>query len=140
MQQERKLILLFGVFVIIVWLLSLQTSAAVKPLFSALCHQKPDRCFSINGFPMAVCSRCFGFYSMLALAWFVPFLLKFRVNKKVIVTYFIFIIVINTIDVIFNMSGIWTNNLLSRFFMGMLLSLPIPFILNPLPSKTKIGP
>ncbi|MCJ7681492.1 MAG: DUF2085 domain-containing protein, partial [Candidatus Aminicenantes bacterium] len=30
--------------------------------FAPTCHQIPSRCFSIAGFPLAVCSRCLGIY------------------------------------------------------------------------------
>ena len=50
-------------------------TAASQPLasgllylfFAPLCHQLPERCFSLLGFPLAVCQRCFGIYFGLFL-------------------------------------------------------------------------
>ena len=38
-------------------------SAGVYSGFSAACHQMPERSFSREGFPLAVCARCFGLYA-----------------------------------------------------------------------------
>jgi uncharacterized membrane protein len=34
--------------------------------FAPLCHQLPERSFSLSGFPFAVCARCFGLYGGFA--------------------------------------------------------------------------
>lgn len=39
-------------------------------VFSPLCHQIPERCFHLWGFPLAVCSRCFGIYSGIMIGLF----------------------------------------------------------------------
>jgi uncharacterized membrane protein len=36
--------------------------------FGPFCHQQADRCWSIQGFPLAVCARCSGVYLGLLLA------------------------------------------------------------------------
>ena len=33
-----------------------------------ICHQRPDRCFAIDGRPMPVCARCSGLYAGAAFA------------------------------------------------------------------------
>jgi uncharacterized membrane protein len=33
-----------------------------------ICHQRPDRCFRIDGRPMPVCARCTGLYAGAAIA------------------------------------------------------------------------
>jgi len=35
-------------------------------VFAPLCHQIPDRCFHLNGLPLAVCGRCLGIYAGFA--------------------------------------------------------------------------
>ena len=35
---------------------------------SRICHQRPERCFSIRGRPMPVCARCTGLYAGAAIA------------------------------------------------------------------------
>ncbi|HEX9368596.1 MAG TPA: DUF2085 domain-containing protein [Vicinamibacterales bacterium] len=46
-------------------------SLAAAGVYSAgarVCHQRPDRCFSIHGRPMPVCARCTGLYFSAAIA------------------------------------------------------------------------
>lgn len=38
-------------------------SALIYHLFSSVCHQRAERSFSWLGRPLAVCSRCLGFYA-----------------------------------------------------------------------------
>lgn len=35
-------------------------AAALHGVFSSVCHQMPDRSFSVGGIPFALCHRCFG--------------------------------------------------------------------------------
>jgi uncharacterized membrane protein len=46
-------------------------STAAAGIYSAgrfICHQRPDRCFRIDGRPMPVCARCTGLYVAAAAA------------------------------------------------------------------------
>lgn len=43
------------------------TSSTIYFIFSRICHQDPERSFTILGFPFAVCHRCFGIYLGLAV-------------------------------------------------------------------------
>ncbi len=38
-------------------------SIAMYAAFSLVCHQQPERCWSLLGHPLAVCVRCLGFYA-----------------------------------------------------------------------------
>jgi uncharacterized membrane protein len=93
-----------------------------KHLLSGTCHQAPGRSFELNGVPMAACSRCYGFYWGLLLAWpffsFVPGYLQLR---KTAVRLLIAALLIISIDVAFSIAGIWQNTLTSRFLTGLLL-------------------
>ena len=42
--------------------------AALFPVGAAICHQRPERSFFIDGHQMAVCARCAGLYVGAALA------------------------------------------------------------------------
>lgn len=35
----------------------------IYAVFAPMCHQIPDRCFFLNGHPLAVCGRCLGIYA-----------------------------------------------------------------------------
>ena len=43
-------------------------SAVVYDLSSVVCHQRPERSFSLNGSQLPVCARCFALYAAGALA------------------------------------------------------------------------
>jgi uncharacterized membrane protein len=43
-------------------------AAGVYAAGSRVCHQRPDRCFPIDGRPMPVCARCTGLYIGAAVA------------------------------------------------------------------------
>jgi uncharacterized membrane protein len=32
-------------------------------LFSSVCHQRPERCFHVDGLPVGICVRCTGIYA-----------------------------------------------------------------------------
>ncbi len=99
-------------------------NAFLHQSFRGVCHQQPWRSFSIEGLHMAVCSRCFGFYSGLFLTTtFIPVIKKsmsLTLRKSLFVLYFS--ILINFIDFSGNFAGIWTNTLTSRFIFGSFLS------------------
>ena len=42
-----------------------------------ICHQRPERCFEINGKPMILCSRCFGLYLFIAIGFLFPLIVEF---------------------------------------------------------------
>ena len=92
-------------------------------LFRGLCHQDPQRSFSLNGTPMAVCSRCIGIYSSFAIGWLLfPVtgnLLK-KINKYLL-PMLMFAIMINLIDIGGNILGFWQNTLTSRYIFGVVL-------------------
>jgi uncharacterized membrane protein len=43
-------------------------AAAVYGVGARICHQRPERCFRIDGVPMPVCARCTGLYAGAAAA------------------------------------------------------------------------
>ena len=48
-------------------------------IFDPICHQDPDRCFTLFNAPLAVCTRCFGIYiGSLAGLTVYPFLKNFK--------------------------------------------------------------
>lgn len=81
---------------------------------------------------MAVCSRCFGIYSSFAAGMLAMPLLAGAVSfsKKWMIRLLALAILLNTIDVIANLAGMWTNTLNSRFFLGISIGLTITIILR----------
>lgn len=92
-------------------------------LFGGLCHQDPQRSFTLSGTPMAVCSRCIGIYSSFSLGWLlVPLTGNFLEQiKEYLIPIVVFVILINLVDLGGNILGFWQNTLTSRYIFGVLL-------------------
>lgn len=108
---------LFGTVEVSMWFNSWQ-----RLMLEGTCHQIPDRSFYISDIPMAVCSRCYGFYwGLLAgfpVTMFIP--ARFHLRKAAMLVLALAAILI-TVDVIISVAGLWQNTLTSRFITGMLL-------------------
>ena len=91
-------------------------------LFNGTCHQLPDRSYLVSGIPMAVCSRCYGFYwgllSGLPLILLIPS--RFHLKKPALL-FLAAVVMFITADFAITMAGLWQNTLTSRFITGMLL-------------------
>lgn len=101
-------------------------------LFGEVCHQNPDRSFFIGDYPMAVCSRCFGFYSSFAAAWVVVPVMGTFIQKSAAFYGKLLAIVLGIIaaDIVLNSLSFWINTNLSRFFTGLLLGLSVAFAIG----------
>lgn len=120
-----------------VWYLSWQ-----RELFSALCHQLPSRSFYINGVQMAVCTRCFGIYSSVWIGSIIFPLISRAVKGKLtggkVLMILSFLIIV--IDFLGNLTGLWVNTNISRFFTGIFLGLSVTYFMsNEIFNKTNIN-
>ncbi|MDQ3798158.1 MAG: DUF2085 domain-containing protein [Acidobacteriota bacterium] len=107
-------------------------SGALYTFFSYLCHQIPERSFHTLGFPLAVCSRCFGFYFgfLLGLGAY-PF---FRALDDVepFARFWLFLAIVPMgIDWSLTFFGIWENTHLSRSLTGAILGFACAFFIVP---------
>jgi uncharacterized membrane protein len=100
--------------------------------FEFLCHQDPERSYSIAGVSMAVCSRSLGIYSAFALGIIGSPLFErvLSISKMTRLRIVIGAIAINTIDFLGNAIGFWVNSLDSRFILGTLFGLSIAILIN----------
>lgn len=100
--------------------------------FNGLCHQDPQRSFWLNGTPMAVCTRCFGIYSGFLVTWILfpsaSGLLQYLNGHKR--WFLIGIVIINIMDIIGNLFGIWYNTHLSRFILGSFIGISVVLIIG----------
>ncbi len=98
--------------------------------FSGLCHQQPHRSFWVNGQPMAVCSRCFGIYSGFFIGLLAgPFLDK-MIPKSFLKKLLLVTVILNIVDVVGNIAGLWSNTLLSRLALGFLMAISAGLLLG----------
>lgn len=100
-------------------------SSAIYFLFSAVCHQMPERSFMFEGYPFAVCHRCFGIYLGLAIGSLIKF--PFRSYR----TCRIWIAVASLplfFDLAFPLTGLGNNIPVSRFLTGLLFGVMLSSI------------
>ena len=107
-------------------------AAAIYGGFSFVCHQIPERSFHLAGHKFAVCSRCMGIYSGLAVAalgYPLARSLK-RTDTPSLIWLFVAAAPL-AIDWSLGYFSIWENNHLSRFSSGALLGAAAVFYILP---------
>lgn len=101
-------------------------SSILTGLYMNACHQQPDRSFWLLGYPVALCCRCYGFYTGVAFSALIILLNKFRLNIKM----FSFLLILVVIDVIINIVfKISTGNII-RFFVGIMMGILFISVIN----------
>ena len=107
-------------------------SAAAYGGFSAACHQMPERSFHFEGFPLAVCARCFGLYVGGALGVLAYPLV--RSLTRVVMPWRGWLLLAalpTTVDFALGFFGVWENTHLSRFLTASLLGAAAAFYILP---------
>jgi uncharacterized membrane protein len=95
----------------------------LRDFFSHLCHQNQARSFMLEGAPIAVCVRCLGIYTGVALST-----LK-RSEKPLSLNLLVLVILLNLMDVSAEALR-WHGDLpIPRFLLGLLLGLATGLIL-----------
>lgn len=107
-------------------------SAGVYAGFAGLCHQIPERSFHFEGFPLAVCARCFGLYvGGAAGVLFYP-LARGLARRDAPGRAWLFAAAAPTaIDFALGFFGVWENTHLSRFLTAVLLGAAAAFYVVP---------
>ena len=100
--------------------------------FSFVCHQIPDRSFHLDGYKFAVCSRCTGIYSGLALATLTyPLVRSLKQTATPALIWLFLAAAPLAIDWTLGYFSIWQNNHASRFATGALLGATTVFYILP---------
>jgi len=113
--------LLLCLLIIAAPLIAFQESYAASSIFyfmfSSVCHQIPERSFSIAGFPFAVCHRCLGIYLGLAAGSLIAsFPGIFRMRRTWVAAATLPLL----LDVAVPLTGLGNNTSSSRFCTGLL--------------------
>ncbi len=96
--------------------------------FSPLCHQDPERCFLLAGFPMAVCARCSGIYLGSFLGLVVrPFVRPLADLRPPRPPAFLAVSLPLAVDAAGNILRLWSSPAPIRFAVGLLWGLILPF-------------
>lgn len=98
--------------------------ALLRAAFAGVCHQIPERSFTLLGEPVAVCHRCLGLYAgglvgLLLLPW-LPRLRRWLVERPRRLGWFVLPLLV---DVALPFDSWW-----SRFGSGLLASFPVAAI------------
>ncbi|MFN2577829.1 MAG: DUF2085 domain-containing protein [Pyrinomonadaceae bacterium] len=106
-------------------------AAAIYKSFSYVCHQIPERSFHLHGEKFAVCSRCTGLYSGLAVATLIyPVARALKDTLSPSLWWLVLGALPLAIDFSLGYFHIWANTHLTRFITGALLgSVAVFFIL-----------
>lgn len=99
----------------------------------AVCHQMPERAFSLMGHPLAVCARCSGIYAGFALGVLLYPLGARRLpsNWSPHRKWLILALAPTTIDFTLGITGLWANTHLSRSLTGAWLGAWLAFYVVP---------
>jgi uncharacterized membrane protein len=107
-------------------------SALIYAVFAPLCHQAPERCFHLQGFPMAVCARCAGIYAGFAAgALLYPALRGFSRPRLPSLRAFLAVSAPIGLDVAGNVFLLWRSPNGIRFLSGLIWGLILPFFVIP---------
>ncbi len=94
-----------------------EQSSFLTSLYLHACHQQPDRSFWFFGYPLALCCRCYGFYTGVVISSITVLFNKFKLGFKVF-SLLLFLIII---DIILNfIVQINTGNII-RFTVGIIM-------------------
>ena len=100
--------------------------------FSFVCHQIPDRSFHLAGYKFAVCARCTGIYSGLALATLsYPLVRTLRQPVTPNLIWLFVAVAPLAIDWSLGYFSVWQNNHVSRFSSGALFGATAVFYILP---------
>ena len=92
-----------------------------EKLFFSLCHQLPDRTYSIDSIMMAVNTRCFGIFLGMVAGWLaIPLAGRYSAGKRWPVIFLMVAITLQIVDYLGNLAELWQNTNHSRALLGAL--------------------
>ncbi len=107
-------------------------SALFYAVFAPVCHQRPERCFFLDGFPMAVCGRCFGIYAGILVGTLAfPLLRRFPWSGPPSVRALVLFTLPVGLDTLANFLGLWSTATGARFATGLVWGVILPFFFIP---------
>jgi len=107
---------------------ALGASRVVYAVFSPVCHQIPERCFQLQGHPLAVCGRCLGIYAGFAAGLLLyPFLRGFATVKLPSGRLFLLLTLPMALDAVAGILGLWASPIGVRFATGVVWGTILPF-------------
>jgi len=100
----------------------------IYAVFAPLCHQIPERCFVLNGHPLAVCGRCLGIYAGFAAGLIVyPLVRGFSRIALPPARLFLLLTLPMALDAAGGIFGAWKTPIGLRFATGFVWGPILPF-------------
>lgn len=100
----------------------------IYAVFAPLCHQIPERCFVLNGHPLAVCGRCLGIYAGFAAGLIVyPLVRGFSRIALPPARLFLLLTLPMALDAAGGTFGAWKTPIGLRFATGFVWGTILPF-------------
>ena len=97
-------------------------------LFRPVCHQIADRCFMLDGHPLAVCGRCLGIYVGFAAGLVLfPLVRGFRSPSLPRPLTFFLAVLPLAVDGVAGVLGLWKSPIGVRFVTGLVWGTVLPF-------------
>ncbi len=110
----------------------LLSSEAIYQGLRVACHQQAERSFHFDGFPLAVCARCFGLYAgALAGLLAYPLVRPLGRTDAPARAWLLAAALPTSVDFALGVLGVWENTHLSRFLTALLLGLTVAFFVMP---------
>jgi len=100
----------------------------IYAIFTPFCHQSPERCFFLWGYPLAVCSRCTGIYLGFLLGVII-YPLTGALSRPILprVVYLIFVSFPIGLDYLGNFFRLWSTSAWLRWVTGIIWGIILPF-------------
>ena len=109
-----------------------EIAGAIYYAFGALCHQRPDRSFYIDGHKFGVCARCTGIYFGFVFTLLLyPLVRSLRTVTAPARKWLLLAALPLAIDFSLTFFGIWENTHTSRLLTGLLLGSVAVFYVMP---------
>lgn len=94
-------------------------SGKLTSLYMFSCHQRPERCFWLFGYPVALCCRCLGFYIGVSISSITAIVKNYTPPTKVLAAF----IIVTIADIFCNLLlNINTGNYI-RFGVGIIMGI-----------------
>ena len=94
-----------------------------------LCHQRPDRCFTIHGWTMPVCARCTGMYGGILAAMLVHLIWGRLVPSGRLALICLVTMLLGGVEVLAEELG-WAGSNAARFASGLVIGAGIGTLLG----------
>ncbi|WP_340106882.1 DUF2085 domain-containing protein [Rhodohalobacter sp. 8-1] len=109
-----------------------------EKMFFGICHQLPDRTYSVDGALMAVNTRCFGIFLGILAGWvLLPFMGKYTVDRHWPVILLLLAVTLQVVDYLGNLAELWHNTNHSRALLGVLFGVALSVSVSDLFVKRK---